>query len=148
MGGSGAGSGGNAAVPGCDAPAALAALAAVTGSEAPFSAIAAEAGAVADAARPAFAVAVGVSLAGVAGVAEAAWLAAALPALGADAEPGALGAMPSGRAGPGGVAEKLLGGNGGRDGAPVDDVFVPAGVGGGVCRSCAMLTLVCLFAVA
>lgn len=154
MGGSGAGKGGNAAMPGCEAPGALAVVA---GSEAPLSAIAADAdaGAVADAACPAFAVAVavalGASLAGAAGVAEAALLAAAavaVPGFAAEAAVGAAGAMPSGIAVPGGVAEKVLGGNGGRDGAPVDDVLVPAGFGGGVWASCAMLTLVCLFAVA
>lgn len=47
-----------------------------------------------------------------------------------------------------GVAEKLLGGNGGRDGIPVDEVFVGGGLRGGICDSWAMLIFVCLLAVA
>lgn len=47
-----------------------------------------------------------------------------------------------------GVAEKLLGGNGGRDGMPVDEDFVGGGVRGGICDSWAMLIFVCLLAVA
>lgn len=49
---------------------------------------------------------------------------------------------------PVGVAEKLLGGKGGRDGVPVDEVFVAAGLRGGSCDSRAILTLVCLLAAA
>ncbi|VVD27172.1 conserved exported protein of unknown function [Paraburkholderia dioscoreae] len=64
---------------------------------------------------------------------------------------GALAPVASAAAGmlaPIGVLEKVLEGNGGRDGTPVDDVLVAAGLRGGVCGSRAMLTLVCLFAVA
>lgn len=49
---------------------------------------------------------------------------------------------------PAGAAEKLLGGKGGRDGTPVDEVLLAAGLRGGSCDSCAMLILVCLLAVA
>lgn len=65
--------------------------------------------------------------------------------------PGALAAAAAEAAGmlaPGGVAEKLLVGNGGRDGAPVEDVLVATGLRGGSCDSCAILTLVCLLAAA
>ena len=134
IGGSGAGSGGNftldAAVV-CDAP-----FAAV--SEAPLSAMAAEP-ADADAAVVAAAVAAG---------ALAAFVAAALFAV-VTAGPLAAGAVAAaGMLAPGGLAEKVLGGRGGRDGAPVDEVLVAAGWRGGVCGSRAMLTLVSLFAVA
>ena len=145
MGGSGAGSGGSAAVPGCDAPAALAVVA---GSEAGLSPIAAEGGNAADAACPASAVlgAAGTPLAGVARAADAPLLAVPTPGCGAEAALGAAGAVPSGSAGPAGAAENVLGGSGGRDGAPVEDVLVAAGFGGGICASRTVLTLVSLFA--
>jgi hypothetical protein len=58
------------------------------------------------------------------------------------------GAAAAGMLAPIGADEKVLGGNGGRDGTPVDDVLVAAGLRGGICGSRTMLTLVCLFAVA
>ncbi len=84
---------------------------------------------------------------------------AALAALGAEAPvavavavvaagalaPGAVAA--AGMLAPIGVAEKVLGGKGGRDGAPVDEVGV-AGLRDGICGSRAMSTLVCLVAAA
>ena len=142
MGGSGAGSGGIAAMSVWEAPAALAA---VVGSEALCSAIAADAGRVAEAACPALAVGAAVPAAG---VADAALLAAAVAGFSADAGLGAAGAAPPGMLAPIGAAEKVLGGSGGRDGAPVEDVLVPAGLRGGICGSCAMLIFVCLLAVA
>jgi hypothetical protein len=146
MGGSGAGSGGSAAVPGCDAPAALAVVA---GSEAGLSAIAADGGSAPDAACPALAVpgAVAAPLTGLSAIAaDAALLAVAAPGCVAEAALGAAGAMPSGSAGPPGAAENVLGGSGGRDGAPVEDVLVAADFGGGICASRTVLTLVSLFA--
>jgi hypothetical protein len=134
IGGSGAGSGGSftldAAVV-CAAP-----LAAV--SEAPLSAMGAEP-ADADAADAAAAVAAG---------ALAAFVAAALVAV-FTAGPLAAGAVAAaGMLAPGGLAEKLLGGRGGRDETPVAEVLVALGWRGGSCDSCAMLTLVSRFAVA
>ncbi|NML99139.1 hypothetical protein HHL24_14470 [Paraburkholderia sp. RP-4-7] len=131
IGGSGAGSGGSftldAAVV-CAAP-----LAAV--SEAPLSAMGAEP-ADADAA------------AAVAAGALAAFVAAALVAV-FTAGPLAAGAVAAaGMLAPGGLAEKLLGGRGGRDETPVAEVLVALGWRGGSCDSCAMLTLVSRFAVA
>ncbi|NPT55439.1 hypothetical protein GNZ13_12720 [Paraburkholderia sp. 5N] len=61
-------------------------------------------------------------------------------AAGADAAAGMLA--------PNGLAEKVLGGRGGRDGAPVDEVLLAGGWRGGICGSRAILTLVSLFAVA
>ena len=63
------------------------------------------------------------------------------------------GAPPGAASAPGmvvanGADEKLLGGNGGREGAPVDEVFDAAGLRGGICDSWTMLTLVSLFAIA
>lgn len=46
-----------------------------------------------------------------------------------------------------GTAEKVLGGNGGRDGTPVDEALVGGGLRGGICASRVMLTPV-LFAAA
>lgn len=135
IGGSGAGKGGSftldaAAV--CDAP-----LAAV--SEAPLSATAAEA-ADADAAV----VAAGVAAADAAG-ALAAFVAIALLAV-VTAAPLAAGAAAAGMLAPNGLAEKVLEGRGGRDGAPVEEVLVATGLRGGICDSRAMLTLDSRFA--
>jgi hypothetical protein len=44
-----------------------------------------------------------------------------------------------------GAAEKVLDGNGGRDGTPVDEALVGGGLRGGICGSRVMSTLV-LFA--
>jgi hypothetical protein len=76
-------------------------------------------------------------------VAEAPFTVAAVVAAGALAPGSAAGMLA-----PIGADEKVLGGNGGRDGAPVDEVLVAAGLRGGICGSRVMLTLVCLFAVA
>jgi hypothetical protein len=57
-------------------------------------------------------------------------------------------AAAAGMLAPIGALEKLLEGNGGRDGTPVDEVLVAAGLRGGICGSRVMLTLVCLFAAA
>lgn len=142
IGGSGAGSGGSftpdaAAV--CAAPA-------VAVSEAPLSARVADAGAGAVAAL--VAVVAVVALVADAVVELAGFVAAALVAVLAPAPLAAGAVAAAGMLTPGGVAEKLLGGNGGRDGAPVDDVLAGAGLRGGICDSCAMLILVCLLAVA
>jgi hypothetical protein len=138
IGGSGAGSGGSftldAAVV-CDAPLAAAV------SEALLSAMAAEPADAdaADADAAAAVVAVG---------ALAAFIAAVLVAV-VTAGPLAAGAVAAaGMLAPGGLAEKLLGGRGGRDETPVAEVLVALGWRGGSCDSCAMLTLVSLFAVA
>jgi hypothetical protein len=158
IGGSGAGSGGSftpdaAAV--CAAPA-------VAVSEAPFSVIAADAGvAAAVVAVVVFAVVVVVAVAvvelavfvaaAVVTVVElAVFIAAAVVAV-VVFTPAPLAAGAAAAAGmlaPGGVAEKLLGGKGGREGVPVDEVLTAAGLRGGSCDSCAMLTLVCLLAAA
>ena len=131
IGGSGAGSGGSFTP---DAAAVCAAPAAAV-SEAPLSALVADAGV----AAAVVAVAV-VELADLVAAAVVAVLTPAPLAAGAVAAAGMLA--------PGGVAEKLLWGKGGRDGAPVDDVLVAAGLRGGSCDSCAMLIFVCLLAVA
>ena len=111
-------------------------------SEAPLSAMVADAGVAAAVVALAAAFAAVVELA-VFVAAAVAVLAVAVFAAGSLA-PGAAAGIPV----PGGAAEKLLGGKGGRDGAPVDDVLVTAGWRGGSCDSCAMLILVCLLAVA
>lgn len=140
IGGSGAGSGGNFTP---DAAAVCAALAAAV-SGAPFSAIAADAGAAPEGA------AVAVVVVAVAVVELAVFVAAAVVAVAVfTPAPLAAGAAAAvGMPAPGGVAEKLLGGNGGREGVPVDEVLTAAGLRGGSCDSCAMLTLVCLLAAA
>ena len=132
IGGSGAGSGGSFTP---DAAAVCAAPAAAV-SEAPLSALVADAGVAA-------VVVVAVAAVELADLVAAAVVAVLTPA------PLAAGAVAAaGMLAPGGVAEKLLWGKGGRDGAPVDDVLVAAGLRGGSCDSCAMLILVCLLAVA
>jgi hypothetical protein len=143
IGGSGAGSGGSftldAAVV-CDAPLAAAVSEALLSAMAaePADADAADADA-ADADAAAAVVAVG---------ALAAFIAAVLVAV-VTAGPLAAGATAAaGMLAPGGLAEKELGGRGGRDGAPVAEVLVALGWRGGSCDSCAMLTLVSRFAVA
>lgn len=125
IGGSGAGSGGSFTP---DAAAVCAAPAAAV-PEAPLSALVADAG-----------VAAAVEL--------AVFVAAAVVAVLTPAPLAAGAAAAAGMLAPGGVAEKLLEGKGGREGAPVDDVLVAAGLRGGSCDSCAMLILVCLLAVA
>lgn len=127
IGGSGAGSGGSFTP---DAAAVCAAPSAAV-SEAPLSALVADAGVAA--------AVVAVAVVELADFVVAAVVAVLTPA------PLAAGA---GMLAPGGVAEKLLGGNGGRDGAPVDDVLVATDLRGGSCDSCAMLILVCLLAAA
>lgn len=132
IGGSGAGSGGSFTP---DAAAVCAAPAAAV-SEAPLSALVADAGVAA-------VVVVAVAVVELADLVAAAVVAVLTPA------PLAAGAVAAaGMLAPGGVAEKLLWGKGGRDGAPVDDVLVAAGLRGGSCDSCAMLIFVCLLAVA
>lgn len=133
IGGSGAGSGGSFTL---DAAAVCAALAAAV-SEAPFAALVADAAVAAVVVAPA--VAALAAGAAEAGVALAAVATGAL-APGAVAAAGMLALI--------GAAEKLLGGKGGRDGAPVDEVGEAACLRGGICGSRAMLILVCLFAVA
>jgi hypothetical protein len=75
-----------------------------------------------------------------------------------DEAPGAVAAVATGALAPGSVAaagmlaltgadEKVLDGNGGRDGTPVDDALVGGGLRGGLCGSRVMSTLV-LFAAA
>jgi|SRR6266702_644714 len=135
IGGSGAGSGGSFTLD----PAIVCGALAAAVSEAPLSVLVADAAVV---------VVVG-ALAGVAlaALVAEAGVAVAVVALAAGAfAPGAVAA--DGMLAPIGVAEKLLGGNGGRDGAPVDEVLSAAGLRGGICGSRAMLTLVCLFAAA
>ena len=119
IGGSGAGSGGSFTP---DAAAVCASLAAAV-SEAPLSAL------VADAAVAAVVVVLAeVALAAVGAVAAA--VAAALR------RPAAAGAVAAaGMLAPIGADEKLLGGKGGRDGTPVDEVLVAAGLRGGICDS-------------
>jgi hypothetical protein len=135
MGGSGAGSGGSftpEAAPACDE------LASVP--DAPTSALAADAevDVAAVVALPAVA-----ALAGFAAfVAEAPVAAVATGAL----APGALAA--AGMLVAIGADEKLLGGNGGRDGTPVDEVLDAGAARGGICDSRTMLTLVCFVAAA
>jgi hypothetical protein len=133
IGGSGAGRGGSFTL---DAAAICAALAAAV-SEAALPALVADAAVAEVVVVPA-----GGALAAV--VAEAPFAVAAVVAAGA-LTPGAVAA---GMLAPIGTDEKVLGGNGGRDGAPVDEVLVAAGLRGGICGSRVMLTLVCLFAVA
>ncbi len=134
IGGSGAGSGGSFTP---DAAAVCAAPAAAV-SEAPLFALVADAG-------------VAAAVVAVAVVELAVFVVAAVVVV---LTPGPLAADAAGAAAavgmlaPGGSAEKLLGGKGGRDGAPVDDVWVAAGLRGGSCDSCAMLIFVCLLAVA
>jgi hypothetical protein len=132
IGGSGAGSGGNFTL---EAAAICAALAAAV-SEALFSAL------VADAAVAVLPAVVALAAMGV----EAPFTVAAVAAVVAA---GALasGAAAAGMLAPIGADEKVLGGNGGRDGTPVDVVLVAAGLRGGICDSRTMLTLV-LFAAA
>ncbi|MGF6995145.1 hypothetical protein P3T25_003511 [Paraburkholderia sp. GAS32] len=131
IGGSGAGSGGSFTP---DAAAVCAAPAAAV-PEAPLSALVADAG-------------VAAAVVAVAVVELAVFVAAAVVAVLTPAPLAAGAAAATGMLAPGGVAEKLLEGKGGRDGAPVDDVLVAAGLRGGSCDSCAMLILVCLLAVA
>ncbi|KAE8760170.1 hypothetical protein FSO04_09800 [Paraburkholderia madseniana] len=131
IGGSGAGSGGSFTP---DAAAVCAAPAAAV-PEAPLSALVADAG-------------VAAAVVAVAVVELAVFVAAAVVAVLTPAPLAAGAAAAAGMLAPGGVAEKLLEGKGGRDGAPVDDVLVAAGLRGGSCDSCAMLILVCLLAVA
>jgi hypothetical protein len=136
IGGSGAGRGGSFTP---DAAATWAALAAAV-SEAPFSALVAD---VADAA-----------VVVVPATGALAALGAEAPLVGAVAAVVAAGALApaaaaaAGMLAPIGALEKLLEGNGGRDGTPVDEVLVAAGLRGGICGSRVMLTLVCLFAAA
>ena len=139
IGGSGAGRGGSFTP---DAAATCAALAAAV-SEAPLSAR------VAEAAVPAVAVPEVVAVAPAPG-AFAAFEADAPLAVAAVVTVGALApvAAAAGMLAPIGALEKLLEGNGGREGTPVDEVLVAAGLRGGICDSLAMLTLVCLFAAA
>lgn len=132
MGGSGAGRGGSFTL---DAAAICAALAAAV-SEALLSAV------VVAAVAAVVVMSADVALAAVG--AEAPFAVAAVVAAGALAP----GAAAAGMLSPIGADEKVLGGNGGRDGAPVDEVLVAAGLRGGICGSRTMLTLVCLFAVA
>jgi hypothetical protein len=134
IGGSGAGSGGSFTP---DAAAVCAAPAAAV-SEAPLSALVADAGVAA-----AVVAVVAVAVVELAVLVAAAVVAVLTPA---PLAPGAVAA--AGMLAPGGVAEKLLWGKGGRDGAPVDDVLVAAGLRGGSCDWCAMLILVCLLAAA
>ncbi len=133
IGGSGAGRGGSFTL---DAAAICAALAAAV-SEALLSAV------VADAAVAAVVV-VAAEVALAAMGAEAPLAVAAVVATGALAP----GAAAAGMLAPIGADEKVLDGNGGRDGTPVVEVLVAAGLRGGICDSWAMLTLVCLFAAA
>ncbi|REG61196.1 hypothetical protein B0G80_4030 [Paraburkholderia sp. BL6669N2] len=133
IGGSGAGRGGSFTL---DAAAVCAALAAAV-SEALLPAVVAD-----PAVAAVVVVSADVALAAVA--AEAPFAVAAVVATGALAP----GAAAAGMLSPIGADEKVLGGNGGRDGAPVDEVLVAAGLRGGICGSRTMLTLVCLFAVA
>jgi hypothetical protein len=128
IGGSGAGRGGSFTL---DAAAICASLAAAV-SEARLPALVADAAVAAVAVVPAE-----VALAAVGAV-------AAVVAAGALAP----GAAAAGMLAPIGADEKVLGGNGGRDGTPVDEVLVAAGLRGGICGSRTMSTLVCLFAVA
>lgn len=145
IGGSGAGSGG-ICVP--LPTAALCAPPAIAADDAPLSALVAVADAavamVADAPVAVFAVVV--ALPGAPAVLPLAGFAAAAVA-GADAlASGAV--MSAGMLVPNGAAEKLLGGRGGREGTPVEDVLVATGCRGGNCDSWTILTLVCLFAIA
>lgn len=139
IGGSGAGRGGSFTP---DAAATWAALAAAV-SEAPFSALVADVADVAD---------VAVVVVPASGALAA--LGAEAPLVGAAAAVVAAGALApvavaaAGMLAPIGALEKLLEGNGGRDGTPVDEVLVAAGLRGGICGSRVMLTLVCLFAAA
>jgi hypothetical protein len=145
IGGSGAGSGGSFTP---DAAAVCAALAAAV-SEAPFWVIVADAADGADAGVAAVVVAV-VAFVGVVAVVELpVFVAVAVVAVAVlTPAPLAAGAAAAGMLAPGGAAEKLLGGKGGRDGVPVEEVFIATGLRGGSCDSCAMLTLVCLLAAA
>lgn len=127
IGGSGAGRGGSFTP---DA-AALSDAPPANVSEAPLPATAAEAAAVVAAADAAGAL--------------AGFIADALFAVVA-AAPLAAGAAAAGMLAPNGPAEKELGGSGGRDGAPVDEVLVATGWRGGSCDSWTMLTLDSLFA--
>jgi hypothetical protein len=136
IGGSGAGKGGSF-TPDADAVGAAPAAAV---SEAPLSAMVADAGVAAAVVAVAFVAVVELAVFVAAAVVALAVVVLTAGTLAPDAAAGMLV--------PGGVAEKLLGGKGGRDGAPVDDVLVAAGWRGGSCDSCAMLTLVCLLAVA
>jgi hypothetical protein len=133
IGGSGAGRGGSFTL---DAAAICASLAAAV-SEALLSAL------VADAAVAAVVVA-GAEVALAAMGADAPFAVAAVVAVGALAPAAAVAGMLA----PIGADEKVLGGNGGLDGTPVDEVLVAAGLRGGICDSWTMLTLVCLFAAA
>lgn len=143
IGGSGAGSGGSFTLDAafaCNDPLAAA-------SDAPRSALVADA-------DPAAAVAVPALLAGVvpAVAAPVALAADALMPAAAVVVPVALtadalaSAVAAGMLALIGVAEKVLGGNGGLAGTPVDEVWLAGGLRGGICDSCTMLTLVFLFA--
>jgi hypothetical protein len=148
IGGSGAGSGGSFTP---DAAAVCAALAAAI-SEAPFCVTATDAGVAVAAVVPGVAVVVSVFAAvvvvAVAAVELAVFVAAAVVAVFTPAPLAAGAAAALGMLAPGGDAEKLLGGKGGREGVPVDEVLTAAGLRGGNCDSRAMLTLVCLLAAA
>jgi len=136
IGGSGAGRGGSFTP---DAAATCAALAAAV-SEAPLSALVMDAIDVADPAVVVVPAGGALAAPGAEPLAVAAVVAAATLAPVAVAAAGMLAPI--------GALEKLLPGNGGRDGTPVDEVLVAGGLRGGICGSRVMLTLVCLLAAA
>ncbi|SIT42901.1 conserved hypothetical protein [Paraburkholderia ribeironis] len=125
MGGSGAGSGGSFTPDAAFASSEPAAC----GFDAPRSALVADAAVVAVVALPVVA-----SLAVFAGAAAVAAVATGALAPGAVAADGMLALI--------GAAEKVLDGNGGRDGTPVDELLLAGGVRGGICGSRRMSTLV------
>lgn len=147
MGGSGAGNGGSFTF------AAICAASAAAVSEAPLAALVDEAGVAAVAA-----VVMLPAVDGLAAIGVEAPFACAVVVVAADVvvvpavvAAGALAPDAEAAAGmlaPNGADEKLLDGNGGRDGAPVEEVLVAAGLRGGICDSRVILTLVCLFAAA
>jgi hypothetical protein len=147
IGGSGAGSGGSFTLDAafaCNEPLAAA-------SEAPRSAVVAEAGAAAAVVVPALlpgvVPAVAAPVAPVAFVADAPVPAAAVVVVPVAFTADALASgVAAGMLALIGAAEKVLGGNGGLAGTPVDEVWVTGGLRGGICDSCAILTLVFLFA--
>jgi hypothetical protein len=130
MGGSGAGSGGSFTLDAafaCNEPFAPV-------SDAPLSAL------VADAAVAAVATSAGFADEAAIGADAPATVAAGALAPGSVAAAGMLALT--------GAGEKVLEGSGGRDGTPVDEIWVAGGLRGGSCDSRTMLTLVCLFACA
>lgn len=133
MGGSGAGSGGSATLDaafGFDEPA--------TASDAPRSAL------VPEDARAAIALEMAAAVpADLTADAPSVAAVAAVVAAGALAPPGSVAA--AGMLAPAGAAEKVLDGNGGRDGTPVDEVLGGGALRGGICDSRVISTLV-LFA--